>query len=129
MNGDEALAAYVRRLRAMKILARDAAKEAAPLVESVVKEQAAAGTDQDGKSWPPKKDGSRALPDAAAAVSAAAAGARIVVSLVGGYVFHDRSKGKFRRSILPDAGAGIPARILEALERGAANAFRKVLKR
>lgn len=125
---DEALAAYAARLRELKKLAPAAAKEAAPLIEQVIKQTAAAGTDIDGNPWPPRRDGKRALPRAAEAVSAVANGVAVIVTLLGAYVYHHRSKGKDARPILPDSGAGLPSKIRAAMEEGAKRAFQRVMR-
>lgn len=83
MSGDAELEAFAARLRSLKGLDVAAAAEAAPLVDALVKGAAAAGTDLDGTPWPPKKDGSRALPNAAGAISAVANGAFVVLRLIG----------------------------------------------
>jgi hypothetical protein len=128
MSADEDLAAYAKRLRGLKGLAPAAAKEAAPLVEAAIKKTAAAGTDIDGKPWPAKRDGTRALPNAASAISAVASGAAVIVSLIGNYVFHNTAKGPDRRRILPDSGAGIPPAIAAALQTATKQAFERLTK-
>ncbi len=128
MSADGDLAAYVAKLRGLKVLAPQAAKEAAPLVEAAIKKTAAAGTDIDGKPWPAKRDGTRALPDAAGAISAVATGAAVIVSLIGNYVFHNAAKGADRRRILPDSGAGIPPAIAAALQKATKQAFQRLTK-
>ena len=129
MSGDAELAAFVSRLRDLKSLATVAAKEAAPLVEGTLRETAAAGTDPDGNPWPPKRDGSRALPNAAGAISAVAKGTAVVVVLTGAYVYHQFSKGKSRRRILPDRGTTLPARVAQALRNATERAFARVMGR
>lgn len=129
MSGDAELAAFVRRLRDLKSLASVAAQEAAPLVERTLRETASAGTDPDGKLWPPKRDGARALPNAANAITAVAKGAAVVVLLTGAYVYHHFSKGKDRRRIIPDGGSGVPSRVAGALRAAATRAFERVMGR
>ncbi|MBX3218915.1 MAG: hypothetical protein KF795_00265 [Labilithrix sp.] len=122
----DAFAAKIRRLRNLAI---DAAKEAAPDVEKLVRETAAAGTDVEGRPWPPKRDGSRALANAAGAVTAVARGVAVILKLSGAYVFHHRSKGKERRPILPEGGASMPPRLAAVLRAAAARAFRTAIGR
>jgi hypothetical protein len=122
----DAFAAKIRRLRD---LASNAAKEAAPEVEKLVRETAAAGTDVEGRPWPAKHDGGRALPNAASAVTAVARGVAVILKLSGAYVFHHRSKGKDRRPILPEAGANMPPRLAAVLRAAAAKAFRTAIGR
>jgi len=127
-DGDAALADFAARLRSLKTLPEDVARQAAPLIEEVVKENAAAGVTPDGKPWPTKKDGTRALPNAASAVTAKAVGALVVVKLVGAYVFHQLFKADDRRrEILPEGGAGVPPRIAEKLREASRRAFTRAM--
>lgn len=128
-DGDAALAALVARLRGMQGLARETAREAAPLVEEALRETAAAGTTPTGEAWPTKRDGTRALPSAAKAITVAARGLVVVAKLVGSYVYHDRFKGKDRRKILPTSGEPLPPKVLEALELASKRAFARLSKR
>jgi hypothetical protein len=125
---DAALSAYATRLRGLKNLARVAAAEAAPAILAAVQKTAAAGTDPEGKPWPPKRDGTQALPNVAGAITAVAKGAVVLVKLTGAYVFHHYAKGKDRRRILPDGGAGIPPQISEAVKTASERAFAKLMK-
>jgi hypothetical protein len=124
---DAALAAYAARLRGLAAMAGAAARNAAPRVEGVVKATATGGTDVDGRPWLPKKDGTRALANAASAISVAVRGVAIVVTLQGAYVYHQFSKSRQRR-ILPDAGAGMPARIAGAVRAAATDAFQRTMR-
>jgi hypothetical protein len=128
MSADEALGRFAARLRGLKQLAPELAKEAAPLVEAAVKATAAAGTTVDGKTWPTKRDGGRALPNAASAVTVAANGAVVIVRLAGAYVFHHRSKGRDQRRILPDAGAGIPKVLTDAIDEAKRRVFARLMR-
>ena len=103
-----------------------AAKHAAPHVEAESKRTAAAGVDPDGKPWPLKKDGGRALANAAEHVSARAVGDMVVIELVGPDNWHqDGAQGKPVRRVIPDTK--IPDGIAAAVERGAAEAFAEVM--
>ncbi len=128
MSADGDLAAYAAKLRSLKGMAPQAAKEAAPLIEAAIKKTAAAGTDIDGTPWPAKRDGTRALPSAAGAISAVANGAAVIVTLIGNYVFHNAAKGTDRRRILPDTGAGIPPTIAAVLHKATQQAFQRLTK-
>ena len=125
---DEALAAYARRLRGLRELSAEAAKEAAPRLEKLVQGTAAAGTDVDGKPWPTKRDGSRALPNAAGAISAVANGMAVIVKLVGAYVFHNSAKGADRRRILPESGAGIQKSVAHECREATKRAFERLMR-
>lgn len=111
------------RLTAMRGMAAEVAREAAPQVEAVVRRSAAAGTTVEGKPWPPTRAGARALPDAASAVTAAAVGTTIVVSLKGPYVFHNSAAGPDRRRILPEEDGGVPPAIARVLLEASARVF------
>ncbi len=128
MSAYDELTAFVAKLRGLKVLAPQAAKEAAPLIEEAIKKTAAAGTTIDGDPWPAKRDGARALPNAAGSISAVANGAAVIVTLAGNYVFHNSAKGPDRRRILPDSGAGIPPAIAAVLQRATEQAFKRLTK-
>lgn len=127
MSGDAELAAFAQRLRRLGKLAPEAAKAAAPLVEAVAKETAAAGTTPQGEAWPAKRDGGRALPNAASAITAHANGLTVIVKLVGAYFFHHYSKGKDRRRVLPDSGGGIPPKVVAALREATKRTFERLI--
>jgi hypothetical protein len=124
-----ALDVFVARVRRLRELTTEAAKEAAPKVEALVRETAAAGTSVDGRAWPTKRDGGRALPKAAVAITAVARGVAVIVKLTGAYVFHHHSKGKDRRPILPEAGAGLPRRLAAELRAATKEVFRRTMGR
>lgn len=127
MNADTQIAAMIDRLRGLRDFTTEAAREAAPLVENVVKGTAAAGTTPEGKAWPAKRDGSRALPDVVSAIAASAVGTAVVVILKGGAVFHHYMKGASNRRVLPDSGAGIPRAIADAMHEGARRTFARFM--
>lgn len=124
-DGGEALAEIAATLRSLKTLPDDAAREAAPLVEAAVKATAAAGTSPTGQTWGPKNDGGRALPNAAGAITAKANGPAVILTLVGGYVYHALFKKRPQRDVLPVRGEPLPPSIRAALLEGATRAFRK----
>lgn len=122
------LDAFIRRVRAMRLLPREVAKAAAPHVQEAIQDQIARGEDPDGKAWAPKKDGGRALEHAGAAVSTIAADTTIRTTLRGKEVFHHRGTSRVpQRRILPDSG-DMPEHVKAALELGAAEAFQKLAR-
>lgn len=128
MAADDALAAFIERVRKLGTLGEDAAKLAAPLVEKAMKRTAAAGTTPDGEAWAPRKDGGRALVNAADALSAEAVGSVVVGKLDGVEVVHNRGTKRMpRRQILPSLGAGIPRNIADALTEASAEAFKRAM--
>lgn len=125
-SGDESLRLMIARLRAFGAGAPEAvAREAAPLVETEAKKTAAAGTDPYGDAWPPKLDGTRALPNAAEFVTAHALGPVVQIKVTGGYAIQHVLRGKTRRAVIPEAAKGIPKPIADALKEGATRAFKK----
>jgi hypothetical protein len=127
-DGDAALAEFIARVRRLGTLGADAAKIAAPYVLEAARETAAAGTTPSGEAWAPKKDGGRALVNAADALSVEAVGSVVVLTLTGPEVIHNRGTTKYpKRQILPAGGAGIPANIGKALARAAKEAFDRTM--
>lgn len=125
MSGDAALLEMIAAAKAKYGLsAADVAKAAGPGVERVLKATASAGTDPEGRSWAPKKDGGRPLVGAAAAISVSIAGPVIRGVLTGPTVFHHFGTGRVpQRRVLPDAGAGIPPEIAAAILKAASQRF------
>jgi hypothetical protein len=120
-----ALDSMIRTLRDLPKVGEEVAHEAAPLLTKLVRDSAAAGRTIEGKPWPPRRDGSRALPNAASAISGVALGSSVVLTLSGPYVYHDAAEGPDRRRILPETGAGIPGPVASVLEHAASNVFRR----
>lgn len=128
MAADAALTDFIARIRtAGATIQEAAAREAAPLVSAEARRTAAAGTDPYGIPWRPKKDGTRAIPDAAAAVDAKARGPVVVITARRGAAIQNALSESVGRRIIPDATQGIPAGIAAALQEGARRAFRKAM--
>ena len=112
-----ALERMIATARSMATLAKDAAPIAARLVGEALRATATAGQAPDGKPWPLKKDGSRALAHAAAAITTQAIGTVIVITLRGAEVFHHfGAQGKPRRQVIPQGS--MPARLGDAVRLG-----------
>jgi len=127
-GGDEALVRMISKLRAFGASAvEDAAKEAAPLVLDAVKATAAAGTTPDGEAWRARKDGSRAMPDAAASLTVTTKGERVIVKTTRGHAINNNLSEARRRQILPKRDA-VPEAVNEALAEGARRAFEKAMR-
>lgn len=120
---DEMIATF----RALEKLPEDVAKAAAPGVEAAVKQTTAAGQAPDGTPWLPKKDGGRALVNAAAAVTGKAVGSVIVVAVRGVEAFHHYGAGVPRRQIIPDPGT-LPPRVAEAVRAAADRVFARAAR-
>jgi hypothetical protein len=130
MSGEDPLIAMIAKLRAFgKTALEDVAKEAAPLVEAALKETAAAGTTPNGEQWKPRKDGSRAMPDAADSISATAQGKRVVVKTSRGHAINNNLREGRRRQVIPSRKEATPKIVVDALEEGARRAFEKVMRR
>ena len=113
--GVDRLAVLATRLRALPTLGAAIALEAAPSCQAIARSTAAAGTTPLGVPWAPrKKDGARALVNAASAISARALGDVIMLVLAGVSVFHNAT-----RQMLPDTGAGVPPGYREAIRAAA----------
>jgi hypothetical protein len=122
MPSIEDLIATLERLSG-RDFAPDAAKRAVKHVDAAVKATARAGTTPDGEPWIPKKDGSRAMVNAADALSTSSQGSIVTVMLKPPEVFHNFSKSH-KRQVLPDAGADeMPRGVVEALKNAADEAF------
>ena len=123
-----ALDDMVARLRRLAELPAEAAKLGAPLVEAALKASARAGTAPDGTPWQAKKDGGRPLVNAAAAIASTAVGTTIATNLTGPEVIHNFGTERLpKRQILPDGGAGLPAKVAAAVEQAATKAFDAIL--
>lgn len=130
MDAEVALQAQIDRLNAFAKSARvDAAREAAPLVSAEIQRTTAAGTDPYGVPWKPRKDGSRALPDASSAVDAVARGPIVVVRARRGVAIQNALAASVGRRVIPDAVEGVPDGIAAALAEGAKRAFEKAFSR
>lgn len=125
------LDALADRLRAVDRVGVEIAETALPEVLDEARRTAAAGTTPDGAAWPTKKDGGRALPNAAGAITATVSGlstAVLVLVLRGGSIFHHLAKGKgYRRQVLFDPANGVPERMRSAIERAAARVVGRVM--
>jgi len=125
---DEALTAWAAKIRGLRTLAAEAAKEAAPLVQEAARATARAGTTPDGTPWAPKKDGGRALEHAAEHVTAKALGTVVRIVLTGVDVVHHRGTRRApKRQVIPDKGGAIPAPIVRAVAEGARRAFARLM--
>ena len=128
MDGDAALQDMIARCSALEGFAAEVAAEAAPLVEEAARRTARAGTDPEGRPWAPrKKDGGRALANAADHVTAVAVGPRVDIVLTGPEAIHQRGAGKTlpARRVIPDGSAGVPAAITEACATAARTVFQR----
>jgi hypothetical protein len=121
------LQALITRLRKLPAAAPALAEDVAKALDTQLREQIAAGTDPDGKPWPPTQAGERPLRNAGASLHVHADGPVVLATLRGPTALHHmgRAKGGIRRQILPSAK--MPARLIAAIrnvvERGLARAI------
>ncbi len=121
---DDMIAALAR----LADLPEEAARLGAPLVEAAMKKTAAAGTTPDGTPWVQKKDGTRPLVNAAAALTTTSHGTVITTKLAGVSVLHNWGTHKDpKRQIIPDRADAIPATFAAAVKAGADAAFDKAM--
>lgn len=126
---EDRLIAMIAKLRAFGSNALEAAaREAAPLVEAAIKETAAAGTTPQGDKWHDRKDGQRAMPNAADSITATPRGKKIVVKTTRGYAINNNLKEGRRRQVIPSRKDPVPPAIVDALEEGARRAFEKATR-
>lgn len=128
MSGDVALDAFIDHLRSLKKLPEDVVREAAAEVLKAARATAKAGTTPDGQPWAAKKDGSRALVNAADHLSVRIAGRTISLVLTGVDVIHNFGTGWLKkRQILPDGGAGMPKNVASAIRATAGRVFSRAM--
>lgn len=128
MSASDQIAAMRDKLRGLSSAGAEVAKLAAPLVGRELKATASAGTTPDGARWAPKKDGSPALVNAAAAVEVRAIGPVVQARLVGTSTGSQTAQAiqQHRRNILPDKST-IPAAIAKALTKAGDHYARRAL--
>lgn len=123
----DALNEAIATLRGLGEIPTRAAAIAAPLLEAAAKKQAASGIDPSGRPWAPrKKDGGRALANAAEAVRAEVTGDVVEIVVDGPEYFHQTAKeggAMPRRQIIPDVGDPLPPTYQAALDEAADEAF------
>lgn len=111
---------WIDRVRSLPELAREAAPEVSADMEAEFKRQIGAATDPNGKAWEERREGGKALANAAAALTVVPVGTRVIARIKGYIARHNNgtAKGGLVRQILP--GKGLPAR-LERTVRDAVN--------
>lgn len=147
----DAFIAGVEQLRGMNELS---AKEAEPGVLAAARATASAGQAPDGKPWPKKADGGKALEGAAGAIKSSAKGSRVELAIEPPWTYHhhgaggssttkeaarhrqrtatrhaeDGTKSKFhapRRQIIPVQGDPVPAPMKKAIADASKRVFEK----
>ena len=117
----------IRNVAALERLPERTAAIAAEKLGELVARTAAAGTSPDGEAWAPRKEGGRAMVNAAAHVSARAYGDVVRITLRGPDVFHQfGTRGEPRRAVIPESGAAMPASVAQVLEQASRQAFEEI---
>ena len=107
-----------------------AAKIAAPKLDALVKAQVAAGVDPSGKPWRLKKDGDRALVNAARAVRAEADGEYIYLVVEGPEYWHQVAKADGslpQRKMIPEDGDELSEEMMKILDESVDEALARLL--
>lgn len=121
----------IDRVGAVESLANRVAPLAARKISAVIKANCDAGQDPYGKPWPArKKDGGRALRNAADAVRVAALDKTVVMAVTGKEAIHDlgQAKGGIQRTILPEAGKPLPQNIRDAVHDSFEHVFSDIME-
>ena len=92
----------------------------APILESVIKAQVAAGQTPDGKAWAERRSGGRAGANAASDVHVVAIGSVLQVSVEGKsvHLHYGRTGKQVARHMIPEFGDPLPTQYAQAIERG-----------
>lgn len=121
-----ALLQFANRLRSLKGLEKEVAKEAVPDVLAASQATASAGTTPSGESWAPKKRGEgKPLANAAAKIECEALGDVIQLRVGAPELYHSLGIGNPKRTIIPDTGDDIPEGVAKALAAAAERVFHR----
>jgi hypothetical protein len=125
--GLAAIKDMIRRLRSLSRLDKEVAPAVARELQAWAASNIAAGVGPDGQAWPPKKDGGKALQNAAQALAARAVGTVALLELRAPEVFHHfGAGGKPRRPILP---GNIPRKLGDAIRLAAIEGWERLVKK
>jgi hypothetical protein len=130
---DDSADAFIAALRLMEgsALEEAIAKEAEVTLQDAVKATLVAGETPEGKPWAPKRrGGGRAYVDAGSTLTTKSTGNYVRMTLTGPDVYgHFGRTGKqVARPMLPDAGAGVPKVVSDALDLATERAIAKGVK-
>lgn len=128
MSGLDEMMAALRALGKGDEIEKLVAKRASETVLAAVKKTAEAGTTPEGVPWVERKIGGRAYRGAASKLSNAVYGNLLKIVLSGPEVFGHFGAGGPVRRMLPDAGAGLPKSVSDALELAAEDVFEELVK-
>ena len=125
-DGYAQLEAFRRRIARVKDLPKRAAPVVAAELERITREHIAKGVDPDGRPWPLRQDGKRALQTAGNGLSSRAVGTVALVRLDGKSVLHHLGavRGGIKRQILP--GRRLPPEYVKAVRAAVVREFREL---
>jgi hypothetical protein len=146
------LESFIAGVETLGKMNQDVAKAAVEPVLEAARATASAGTTPTGEPWAPTKEGGRALPNAAGAITGAAKGTRIDIKIPPPLVYHQFGAGgssqtkeakrararaaksgttsKFhapQRQIIPNQGEPIPEPMKAAIAETAERVFEKAV--
>ncbi len=120
MSELDEIANMLRTLGGRDVAAKVASRAAVNIQLSLEK-TLSAGSSPEGTPWEARKAGGRAYANAASRVETASHGNLVRVTLTGPEVYgHFGSRGMPVRQMIPDAGAGIPQSVVDAILKAAA---------
>jgi len=119
---------WIDQVNSLGELPSEVAKDIAPVLDSEIKKNIAAGVDPAGKPWPLTKEGKKPLTNAGAALTVKAISSVVQAKLEGHVALHHlgAAKGNVRRQILPSSG--LPQPMTAAVKRVAVDRFNKHMK-
>jgi hypothetical protein len=130
--GDSAFNEILASLRAFgdsEKVARLVAAKAEKTLAASLEKSLAAGTSPEGKPWAPREKGGRAYQAAASRVAVKSYGNLVSAVLSGPEVYgHFGAHGMPERKMLPDAGAGLPKSVSDALILAATQVFDELVE-
>ncbi len=126
-DGNIAMNAQIKKLRKLAKLVDDSAPDVAKAVKVEMVKQIDKATGPDGKAWQVTQAGTRPLKNAAQSLTVQAAGAVIILRLIGRHARHHLGavKGKIKREILPTRK--IPDPVARAIGRVVTGEFKRTM--
>ena len=115
--GFAALDAQIKKLKSLRLLPEEAAKEVAIALGDELRANITAGRGPDGEAWQPTKDGQVPLRNAAANLTVRAVGTTVTATVLGPEALHSigAARGGIKRAILPTKR--IPDAAIKAIQK------------
>ena len=125
MSGEGEIDKMIASVKRMPAILKKAAPACADVLREEITRSISAGQSPEGEAWKPRADGSRALQNAAKALTVEAHGTVVQAVLTGPEAIHHRGTKKDpRRQILPTSGT-LPDAVNEGFKRALAAEFKK----